>query len=138
MEILIQCRRLGESCNIVWQTAQVKNYGYIPSPLPDAKCYGDQAPKSVSDITKALADVFARLPGIAPPLIDQSTSSASSQPQSSANLAASTVGSYAEASSRDLAAATSSGAAASTAAAAEGPQVVPHQGVDALFEYLEK
>ena len=37
---------------------QIKNYGYIPSALPDSKCYGDTGPKSPSDITKALADVF--------------------------------------------------------------------------------
>lgn len=38
--------------------AQVKNYGYIPSALPDSKCYGDSGPKSPSDVTKALADIF--------------------------------------------------------------------------------
>ena len=38
--------------------AQVKNYGYIPSALPDSKCYGDSGPKSPSDVTKALSDIF--------------------------------------------------------------------------------
>ena len=37
----------------------MKNYGYVPSALPDAKCYGDAAPKSPADITRALADAFA-------------------------------------------------------------------------------
>ncbi|BDA46843.1 probable glucoamylase at N-terminal half [Coccomyxa sp. Obi] len=49
---------------------QVKNYGYVPSALPDARCFGDEGPKSPSDITKALADAFASASRDAPPLSD--------------------------------------------------------------------
>ena len=59
---------------------QVKNYGYIPSALPDSKCYGDAGPKSPSDITKALADVFttSEAPALTTPLAAPSASSADS------------------------------------------------------------
>ncbi len=38
---------------------QVKTYGYIPSALPDSKCYGGSGARSPSDVTKALANVFS-------------------------------------------------------------------------------
>lgn len=38
---------------------QVKNYGYIPSALPDSKCYGDPGPKSPKEVTKALSEIFS-------------------------------------------------------------------------------
>ena len=59
---------------------QVKNYGYFPSALPDSKCYGDAGPKSPSDITKALADVFttSEAPALTSSPAVPSTSSADS------------------------------------------------------------
>ncbi len=65
----------------VCSRVQVKNYGYIPSALPDSKCYGDSGPKSPSDVTKALADIFST--SEAPEL---SASSASDPAASSADL----------------------------------------------------
>ena len=105
---------------------QVKNYGYVPSALPDAKCFGDSGPKSPSDITKALADAFASTSRDAPPLTNSVQDAGISGRPAASRVADS--------------AAFSSGAAASQA----GPQVlpqppsaVPHQGVDALFDMLD-
>ena len=65
----------------MWLYIQVKNYGYIPSALPDSKCYGDSGPKSASDVTKALADIFTT--SEAPEL---AASSASDPASSSADM----------------------------------------------------
>ena len=64
----------------VGMSLQIKNYGYIPSALPDSKCYGDAGPKSPSDITKALADVFttSEAPALTGSPAAPSTSSADS------------------------------------------------------------
>lgn len=68
---------------VAW-SLQVKNYGYIPSALPDSKCYGDSGPKSPSDITKALADVFTT--SEAPALIGAPATSSTSSADSSAAM----------------------------------------------------
>lgn len=105
---------------------QVKNYGYVPSALPDARCFGDSGPKSPSDITKALADALASASRDAPPL-----SNSLQDARTSGRPAASSVADSA---------ASSSGTAASEAGAQvlpQPPSAVPHQGVDALFEMLE-
>ena len=64
----------------VGMSLQLKNYGYIPSALPDSKCYGDAGPKTPSDITKALADVFttSEAPALTSPPTAPSASSADS------------------------------------------------------------
>ncbi|CAL8471460.1 g11002 [Coccomyxa elongata] len=105
---------------------QVKNYGYVPSALPDARCFGDSGPKSHSDITKALADAFASASRDAPPL-----SNSLQDDGTSARPAAS--------SDADSAASSSGTAAleAGTQVLPQPPPAVPHQGVDALFEILD-
>jgi hypothetical protein len=103
--------------------AQVKNYGYVPSALPDAKCFGGDGPKSPSDITRSLADAFASASEDAPPLSGSLQAAARSGQDSSFGDAA----------------ASSSRAAAPEAGGQVLPQpptAVPHQGVDALFEIL--
>lgn len=53
---LVWCKKhILETCFCV----QVKNYGYIPSVLPDSKCYGDPGPKSPKEVTKALSEIFS-------------------------------------------------------------------------------
>jgi hypothetical protein len=117
--------------------SQVKNYGYVPSALPDARCFGEQAPQSASDITKALADVFARAPAEAPAVVEVAAAAASPSPlEPAAARAGQGPQTSFVAASTD--AATASPGAAGSAGAADRAQVVPHQGVDALFAYLEK
>ncbi len=101
---------------------QVKNYGYVPSALPDAKCFGDEGPKSPSDITRSLADAFASKE--APRLSDGVQEVARSGQSSSV---------------ADAAASSSRAAAPETGGQVlpQPPPAVPHQGVDALFEILE-
>lgn len=110
---------------------QVKNYGYIPSALPDAKCFGDEGSKSPSDITKALSDAFASNAVDAPLLNDSpglSSSSSSSLPD---------VGAVTAFTSRAAAELGEAGGEAVAQVVPPPPRAVPHQGVNALFEFLE-
>lgn len=126
----------------------------MPSALPDAKCYGEGAPKSPSDITKALADAFASAQAATAKLGSGVTQAA--QPvsmQSAGTDAAQSIASTASdaaasvtsaAASGPVEAATSGGADAAAAGAQVSPLgpvqavVPPKQGNDALWQYLEE
>lgn len=56
----------------------MRNYGYIPSALPDSRCYSDSGLNSPSDITKALSEIFTTSEG--PQLADAPASSADNSP----------------------------------------------------------
>ena len=117
---------------------QVRNYGYIPSALPDSRCYGGSGPKSPSDVTKALSDVFST--SEAPQLSGRAAATSSSSSADSSAAPGSSIGNsfrpsppYAADTAEALpdvarisAVAEARSGAAGTAATEAGPKVV-HQ-----------
>lgn len=110
----------------------MKNYGYIPSALPDEKCFGE--PQSPAQITRALADAFASAAKFGTDAASQLSSPLQRAAPDLADAVPASFGAAAEA-----AGPSPTGADAAGLQLEAGPQVdPPKQGNDALFKLLEK